>query len=71
MATNGLDEAGRRYRVAYTLYMPWVHEVADAVQRREWLSREVEAAEEKAFNELVSSRQAVFDALYAQMKKKT
>jgi hypothetical protein len=71
MATKELDERGRRYRLAYTLYMPSVHEVADAVQRGEWLSREVEAAEEKAFNELVSSRQAVLDALYVHLNKKT
>jgi hypothetical protein len=37
--------------------------VADAVQRGERLSAKMETAEEKAFNDLASSRRAVLDTL--------
>jgi hypothetical protein len=64
MATTELDALRRKYRSVYTLYMHCVHELADASQRGEWLSAEVEAAEEKAFNELARARQTLLDALY-------
>jgi hypothetical protein len=65
MATKELDAVRRKYRSAYTLYMHCVHELADASQRGEWPSAFVEAAEERAFNDLALARQVLLDALYA------
>lgn len=69
VATKELEELRRKYRSAYTLYMHCVGDVADASQRGTPLSPEIKAAEEKAFDELASARQAVLDALDAQAKK--
>jgi hypothetical protein len=65
MATKELQELRRRYRSAYSLYMPCVHEFAESSQRGERPPDSVLAAEDRAFSELEVARQLLLKALRA------
>jgi hypothetical protein len=69
IAMKEISDLRRKYRSAYTMYMHCVHELADASQRSIPLAPDIEAAEEKAFNELAHCRRALLDALHMQTKK--
>lgn len=64
MATKELRAARHKYKAAYTTYMHCVHALSDASQQGTWPTAELLKLDEQAFNDLVSLRQALLNALY-------
>jgi hypothetical protein len=63
MATKELRMLRHNYKVAYTSYLSCVQMVSDASQKGAGLPEEDSEKEDRAFNELALTRQALLDAL--------
>ena len=71
MATKELQSARHSYKAAFTAYMGCVQALSDASQMGEWPPEEILKAEERALQELTSTRHALLDALAAHTRRKT
>ena len=63
MATNELRELRLKYKAAFTTYMRSVQALSEASQNGEAPTATVLKTEAKAFDELVSVRRALLEAL--------